>query len=583
MIICGLKLTHDGAIALIDNASLIFSIEMEKIDNNLRYTSITDTSLIEKILNDNGYSVNDIDHFVIDGWGGTDQDALALQPRLEIGPNHNYLLADNNGLAYKLGVAAYKERTLESNILESWSFQGLKIGDEDLSYSSFLHVTGHVLSAYCTSPFAEIGASSYILVWDGGMYPGLYYFDAIDKKIKNLGPLFLLIGNIYTIFSQHFGPFKVSGNFAKDDLSVAGKVMAYIALGKTKEELFDLFDEIIESSYDKPMGFANIFANAFMKRIDKNTYSDEDILCTFHSYLEKLLVSKLKKKIERFDFNNRNLCIAGGCALNIKWNSAIRNCGFFKDVYVPPFPNDSGSAVGVASAKLLSLAGISSLTWNVYSGPALRPSSLSEGWMERPCSVEELAFLLHTTNEPVIFLGERAELGPRALGNRSIIAAPVSPFMKNILNKIKDRESYRPVSPICIEEKAPVIFSPGSKDPFMLFDHTIHPAWRDKIPAVMHLDGSARLQTVSKQSNAVVYQLLAAYESLSGIPLLCNTSANYKGTGFFPDVYSATKWNRVNYVWCNNVVFEKEKKISFDAFTSQSEINQQVVGAPLFI
>lgn len=575
MIICGLKLTHDGAIAVLDNNRLVFSIEMEKLANNPRYTSILDTAVIEKILKDYGYSIRDIDYFSIDGWGGTDQDALALQPRLEIGANHNFLQAENNNISYQLGVAAYKERAASGNILEELSFEGLRIGGYELAYSSFLHVTGHVLSAYMTSPFAEAGESSYVLIWDGGMYPGLYYFDASDMKITNLGPLFLLIGNIYTIFSQHFGPFKTKGSFAKDDLSIAGKVMAYIAMGVEREELYAIFDAVMESSYDKPMGFANIFANEFIKRIKGQAYSDEDILCTFHLYLEQLLIKKLKKKIERFDFGNRNLCMAGGCALNIKWNSAVRNNGFFSKVYVPPFPNDSGSAIGAACAKLLNLTGIRSLLWNVYSGPAIRESPLQEGWEQRPCSPEELALLLYHTNEPLVFLNEQAELGPRALGNRSILASPGSPYMKDILNKIKDREPYRPVSPICMEEKAASIFEPGIKDPFMLFDHTIRPDWVEKIPAVMHLDGSSRLQTVNRQDNRIVYELLAAYEQLSGIPLLCNTSANLKGSGFFPDAYSAATWGQVNYIWCNHILYEKTEKISFENFKNLGQAIQQ--------
>jgi carbamoyltransferase len=563
MIICGLKLTHDGAIALMDNDRLVFSIEMEKIRNNPRYTSITDTSIIEEILLENGYAISDVDHFAIDGWGGTDQDALAMQPRLEIGRDHNYLQADNQGLSYKLGVAAYTEETAKHRVLQEWTFTGLKIGGQEFEYSSFLHVTGHIMSAYLTSPFAQRNESSYILIWDGGMYPRLYFFDAEKKETQNLGPLFLLIGNIYTIFSQHFGPFKVKGSFAKDDLSIAGKVMAYIALGKIKTELFELFDDIIASSYDKPMGFANIFANEFIQRTEGKEYADEDILCTFHAYLEQLLVNRLKKKIERFDFSNRNLCIAGGCALNIKWNSGIRESGFFKEVYVPPFPNDSGSAIGAAAAKFFLSSGSTSVKWNVYSGPDITETAAIAGWEKKSCSLKELAFLLHDTNEPVVFLNQRAELGPRALGNRSIIGAPVSPAMKDTLNKVKKRESYRPVSPICLEEDAPSIFEPGIKDPFMLFDHMVKPRWIDKIPAVMHLDGSSRLQTINKEDNAVVYELLSEYKKLSGIPLLCNTSANLNGSGFFPDVESATRWNEVNYVWNKDTLFEKTDKIIF--------------------
>lgn len=563
MIICGLKLTHDGAIALIDGNKLIFSIEMEKINNNLRYTEIMDTSIIEDILADAGYAVSDIDAFAIDGWGGTDQDALALLPRLEISSDFNYLMAENKGVPYKLGVATYKERNLKHNVLEELKFEGLKIGAHTVPYSSFLHVTGHLLSAYLTSPFPEKGESSYVLVWDGGMYPGLYYFDYETKQVNNLGPIFMLVGNVYTIFSQHFGPFKVNGSFASDDLSIAGKVMAYIALGEVREDLFSVFDEIIESFYDKPMGLANILAREFIKRAESTQYSDEDILCTFHFYLERLLITKLKKKIERAGFSSRNLCMAGGCALNIKWNSGIRECGFFDDVYVPPFPNDSGSAIGAACAKLLSDVQIDHFSWNVYSGPGIRASSAHEGWVSKPCSIKELALLLKETAEPVVFLNQKAELGPRALGNRSIIGSPASPAMKAILNQVKDREGYRPISPMCLEEKSKLYFEPGTKDPYMLFDHMIKPEYQEVIPAVMHLDGSARLQTISMEDNPVIHELLSEFETISGLPILCNTSANLKGTGFFPDVLSATQWDRVNYVWNDNKLFEKVNKIKF--------------------
>ncbi|MDH3603533.1 MAG: hypothetical protein OEU26_28305, partial [Candidatus Tectomicrobia bacterium] len=158
----------------------------------------------------------------------------------------------------------------------------------------------------------------------------------------------------------------------------------------------------------------------------------------------------------------------------------------------------------------------------------------------------------------VVFLNERAELGPRALGNRSILASAFSAAMKEVLNRVKQRESYRPVSPICLEEKAPAIFEPGNRDPYMLFDHKMKPEWREKLPAVCHLDGTARLQTINQHDNEIVANLLVAYEKLSDIAVLCNTSANYKGSGFFPDVYSATDWgaeNGVHYVWCNQMLY----------------------------
>lgn len=565
MRICGLKLTHDGAIAVIEDNKLLFSIEMEKVNNNPRYTAIEKTSVIEEVLASQGLTVQDIDHFAIDGWGGYDQEALAIQPRLEIGEGDlNRLSIIHNEKEVYLDIAQYHERTLSHNILQQWTCGGLPVGKTTFNYSSYLHVTGHVMSAYCCSPFAGRGENSYVLVWDGGMYPRMYFVDAANGSVENIGPIFLLIGNIYTIFSQHFGPFKVAGGFAKDSLSVAGKVMAYIALGKNRKELYPVFDKVYDEHYNVPMGFANIFAAEFKKEIEGMDYSDEDILCSFHHYLGELLVSKLGKKISRFNKACTNICFAGGCALNIKWNSDIRESGLFKEVFVPPFPNDSGSAIGAACAHLWLNTQHRSVEWSVYSGPSLTEDFPEGKWMRSACSVEQLAELLHTTGEPVVFLNDKAELGPRALGNRSILAPAVLPEMKDVLNYVKRRERYRPVSPICLEDAAASIFEPGCSDPFMLFDHFVKEEWVNRIPAICHLDGTARLQTTNENENPVIAQLLRSYHKLSGIPLLCNTSANHNGKGFFPSVAAATDWGQVNYVWSNGWLYELIDKIVFE-------------------
>jgi carbamoyltransferase len=560
MIICGLKLTHDGCVAVVDNGRLLFSIEMEKRDNNPRYTGIKDGETIAEILSGEGVPLDAIDLFVVDGWGGFNPEALAIQPQLEVGDENNWLTVRNKGKEYRLPIAQYCERRVGGDILAYQPFEDLRIGDRTLQYRSYFHVAGHVLSAYCLSSFAQRREPSYVLVWDGGMYPQLYFVDPENSRIESLGPLFLLIGNVYTIFSQHFGPFKIKGNFAKDDLSVAGKVMAYIALGKVNRTWFDEFERIYNERYDTPMGFANIFACNFKESLDGTAYSEDDVLCSFHHYLSELLVSKLAKKIERTGRRSRNLCIAGGCALNIKWNQAIRSAGIADTVFVPPIPNDSGSAVGMACCPMFQESGGHHLDWNVYLGPRIANSDSLPGWNSRQVPIAELAQLLHEVGEPVVFLKGRSELGPRALGNRSILAPAWHPGMKDVLNRIKGREGYRPVAPICLEHRAPEVFRPGSPDPFMLFDHHVADAWRARVPAICHLDGTARLQTVSRNDDSELFELLERYEVLSKLPLLCNTSANLKGCGFFPDAASAMNWGGTNYVWCNGQLFERTDK-----------------------
>ncbi|HVU95239.1 MAG TPA: carbamoyltransferase N-terminal domain-containing protein [Puia sp.] len=561
MLICGLKLTHDGAVALLQDNRLLFSIEMEKIGNNDRYSAIEDIRDVEQLLAREGFTLSGIDEFVVDGWGGDDADALAVQPRLQITAENNFLSLLNFGREAELPVARYQEKTLASDVLEEFRFNRLPYKGAQLPYSSFLHVTGHLMSAYATSPFAAKKEPAFLLIWDGGMYPRLYHFDPAVNTMTNLGPLFLMIGNMYSIFAQHFGPFRVKGNFAKDSLSVAGKVMAYIALGKVQPELFKKMDDVYYEHYETPMGFANVFTNEFKKSIEGCDIPDENILATFHDYLGSMLVEKLGQKLSRTPLKAGNLCLAGGCALNIKWNSQIRQSGLFRQVYVPPFPNDSGSAIGMAAALLYKRTGLTCLDWNVYGGPALGRPSAPEGWQPRACSLKELASLLHHSGEPVVFLNGRAELGPRALGNRSILASPASPGMKDILNDIKQREHYRPVSPICLEEYAADIFSPGHADPYMLFDHQVRRQWLHRIPAVTHLDGSARLQTVNSSQNPEIHELLMHFCAESGIPLLCNTSANFHGKGFFPDVTSAAAWAGTNYIWSDCTLFERTSRL----------------------
>ena len=127
--------------------------------------------------------------------------------------------------------------------------------------------------------------------------------------------------------------------------------------------------------------------------------------------------------------------------------------------------------------------------------------------------------------------------------------------MKQRLNDIKHREDYRPVAPICLEHRAQEIFEPGDPDPYMLFEHDVKPEWKARIPAVCHEDGTARVQTVNREQNPVVFEVLTEFERISGIPLLCNTSANRPGKGFFPDVESAMAWGKVKYIWSNNLCY----------------------------
>jgi len=547
MIICGIKMTHDGSISLIDGQRLVFCYEIEKLNNYSRYARfVLNMHDIHEIYNRHGYSFDQTDKIVFDGWNPDEP---------------QYLETGDTKLLLKLAEYGTLIGKME-NAMQRHSFS-IMVSDVKLDYSSYYHVAGHIASAYCTSPMARAGEDSYVLIWDGGMFPQLFYYHCQTNTVDNLGALFEIIGNIYGIFSQHFGPFKPKQEAVRENLSIAGKVMAYIALGTYREEMIAIFNSIYEKHKDKGMAFASILAQEFISRTAFNNYPPEDILHTFHVFLERLLVEKLTEKVSRHGGNIKNLCFAGGSALNIKWNSAIRNTGLFREVWVPPFPNDSGSSIGTACCEMIHETGLNHLDWSVFSGPPVIESEPNSGWIKKPVPVQELARLLFEECEPVVFLNGRAELGPRALGSRSILAPATQAHMKQVLNRIKGREDYRPVAPICLETDAKDIFEPGTRDPYMLFDHHVRREWKERIPAICHLDGTARLQTVNESENPVMFQLLSEYKKLSGVPLLCNTSANFNGKGFFPDVASAMRWEQVNYVWSGGFLYEKKDKIIF--------------------
>ena len=565
MITCGLKLTHDGAVALLDGDRLVFSVETEKIANGLRYSTISDLSIVAEVLADFGYTPADVDEWVIDGWDGDKTGLVSLL---------------DDGVPVDITVGPYCESTTCPDLARPGVTGEFGMAGRSYSYTSFAHAAGHVASAYCSSPFAGRQEPSYVLIWDGGLFPRLYWLDP-REGLENLGELFPLIGHSYAIAGHHFGPFrrKVQSPTV-DDLTVAGKLMAYIALGRADDAVLAVLRQEFHRAFesDEPAareyrrtvgGYGSLFENsvrpvhaffeAVRERTDALGVSDEDVLASVHEFFQELLLERIAAKVSaRPGTGPWNLCFAGGCALNIKWNSALRSLPIFDDVWVPPFPNDSGSAIGAAVLGRVQHAGLVALDWNPRLGPRLGPVGLvSDEWSSTACGPAELARILHETDEPVVVLDGRAELGPRALGGRSILAAATGKDMKDRLNELKGREGYRPIAPICLEEEAPAIFEPGTPDPHMLFEHLVRPDWVTRIPAVIHLDGTARLQTIGGADNPFLHQVLSEYHQLSGVPVLCNTSANWHGRGFFPDVASAMAWGLVPRIWSDGVLYQR--------------------------
>ncbi|MCZ9634913.1 carbamoyltransferase N-terminal domain-containing protein [Rhodococcus sp. BH5] len=550
MLICGLKLTHDGGIALIEDGTLVASVEIEKLDNNMRFQPLDRLELVEEVIASEGFNLDSIDQFAIDGWfPGLNQDSR--QPILSVVRQDTQV---------RLAVSPYCEQDSDP-VLARRTYEGLPLGDRLRSYTSYHHSAQHLIGAYATSPFASKHKDSLVLVWDGGMTPTLYSVQSVPFTVTRLCELFPLYGSIFGDFCGALPVFKsiekrstIISHASPRNLDVAGKAMAYAALGEDHSDLDSTISNILSSrklSYTMGDHLARTMRKSFPQ------LSDADLVSTFQGYLGRRLYSALEKKMRDGNLPPR-ICIAGGCALNIKWNSLIRSSELFEDMWVPPFPNDSGAALGAAALEWTHYSGRPFINWDVYSGPGIPADQKDpQGWISRLCDVAGLAEILHNEGKPIVVLTGRAELGPRSLGHRSIFAPATDPRMKDEINRIKGRENYRPVAPVCLEHRAPDLFSPGTPDPYMLFDHRTRADWIERVPAIVHLDETARLQTVNESQSLFVHQLLTSYEKLSGIPLLCNTSANYNGRGFFPDVESAASWNQTTSIWSNGRIYQK--------------------------
>ncbi len=238
----------------------------------------------------------------------------------------------------------------------------------------------------------------------------------------------------------------------------------------------------------------------------------------------------------------KNLCLAGGVALNCVANGRLAREAGFENVWVQPAAGDDGIAIGAAYYGRLQLQGKPRgyVQTHAYYGRTYKDDEVRDAtgrWLVRLVTnikrsddiCRETAKALSEGKVVGWFQGG-SEYGPRALGNRSIIADPRTPEMKDILNKrVKHRQAFRPFAPIVLEERAAEIFEGAGDSPFMLMAKPVAKAWRDRIPAIVHVDGTARVQTVNQQQNPMLYRLLKEFEARTGVPVLLNTSFNVKG------------------------------------------------------
>jgi carbamoyltransferase len=253
--------------------------------------------------------------------------------------------------------------------------------------------------------------------------------------------------------------------------------------------------------------------------------------------------------------HEETLCIAGGVGLNCVMNAWLRDKGPFRNIWVQPAAGDAGTALGAAlwvDAKERQTKERAFVMDHAYWGPEYTDNAIEKflRWAKVPYrkldNVAREAAELLAQDKIIGWYQGRMEFGPRALGSRSILASPIHAGMQARLNEVKDREDFRPVAPVVLEEDAGDWFEEAQYSPFMLFVYRVREEMADKIPAVRHVDGTARIQTVNEEQHPLYYSLLKEFKSLTGVPVLVNTSFNTLGK---PIVQSPR--DAVECFWCS--------------------------------
>ena len=484
---------HDGAIVLLQDGRLMMSIEAEK-NSNYRYSALA----IHDVLDAIGELEDVPDVICAGGWWPRD--------------HHEYLHGSRTNVGYR-GVSNDDVIISQRRFLR-----------RDVKYFSSSHERAHVLCAFGMSALPK-GTPCYALVWEGAI--GTFYEIDSELNIKLLADVLGQPGNRYGMLYGLADPtFPKTGRYPRN--SDAGKLMAlasYSKRGIPSIEEQKLLDFLLAGPFQELSAYEDLehapHLNVGLEdqefRNFAGIYSDA-IFDIFYRFARDNLQRSLP------------LVIAGGCGLNCDWNTKWKEAGLFSEVFVPPVANDSGSAIGTAIDAQFRFTGNPKIEWDVYSGLPFRTDAIfgAEKYDIRDADSAEVASML-ASDLILGWVSGRYEIGPRALGNRSILAAPFLDSTRMRLNEIKQREQFRPIAPVCLQEDAKKWFGCSGESPHMLFTHR---ARTEALAAVTHVNGTARIQTVSPRTNKRLHDLLTAFKERTGYGVLCNTSLNFNGKGF---------------------------------------------------
>jgi carbamoyltransferase len=386
------------------------------------------------------------------------------------------------------------------------------------------HHVAHAASAYLCAPFRRCA----VMTLDGrGERSSFLAGHVVDGRLEPLAtvPLPHSLGLRYEDLTTHLGFHRSSDEY---------KVMGMAAYGTPR-----FAPRIAEAMYATGLGFVAPPLD-YAAYCPPRSPADEgfepahaDLAASVQRRLQEILVELAHELHART--NERCLAMAGGVALNCVANTYLAEHGPFERLWVQPAAGDAGTALGAAlyvareggdRIEPMRSAALGRSWDDASIAAALETAAVA---FQRSDDVAEDVAAILAENGIVAWFAGRSEFGPRALGHRSLLAHPGHADNLRRLNDIKGREQFRPVAPMVLAERAAELFDGPLPSPYMLFTHRVRDGWRERIPAVTHVDGTARVQTVDATSEPLIAAVLRAFERRTGIPALINTSLNTAG------------------------------------------------------
>jgi carbamoyltransferase len=584
---------HDSAAALIENGRIVAAAQEERFTRKKHDASFP-RNAVGYCLDAGGTKLSDIDHVAF-----YDKPFLKFERLLE-----TYIAMAPKGFSsFKMAIPLWlKEKLFQKSLLR----KQLKEFDDEVSSDKLLfteHHLSHAASAFFPSPFDQ----AVVLTMDGvgewattsaaiGEGNKLEIFQEIHFP-HSLGLLYSAL-TYYTGFKVNSGEYKLMGLAPYGEPKYAKLIL---------DHLVDLKPDgsfRLDMSYFDYCTGLTMTNERFAKLFGQPVRASDKLLTPFHMDVAASIQAVLDEAVLRLTRSlagktgARNLCLAGGVALNCVANGKVLRDGKFDNVWIQPAAGDAGGAVGAALAAYHQFKGNPRMVaaTDGMSGAFLGPE-FPQDEIERRLTAAGARFdvlseesVIATTAEALAdrlaigwFQG-RMEFGPRSLGARSILGDPRSPTMQKNLNlKVKYRESFRPFAPAVLREDVADWFELDSDSPYMLIVADVRQdkrramsaderalfgidklnVSRSEIPAVTHIDYSARIQTVSRETNPLFHRLLTAFKRLTGCPVLVNTSFNVRGEPIVctpEDAFRCFMGNELDLLVIGNCVLKKQEQ-----------------------